>query len=158
MKSILLAWLALALPLAAQETTPTEAEVKEALRALDERWRDELHPSEDPLVVVGREQGDNDLRTRTPALARSDRVAAKVDEEDAYARALALYEGTALHAPPRNVSAGVEPIPDERSRKAVAREGGAATEDEGSSTSRWLPIFLGAALSLGLVLRHILRR
>lgn len=64
---------------------------------LNERNRERMHPG-DPLNLVGVEQQGNDVRSRTPALARSDRVAACVDADENYQRTLAMYEtGATFH-------------------------------------------------------------
>lgn len=137
----------LAGPLVAQEQAPVGHALSEARRELSERTRDELHPSDDPMVVVGHEQGDNDLRKRTPALARSDRVAATIDPEAAHERALALYsEGAKFHAAPiSRQSRPVEPEP----RQAVRTQASALAREE---LAPWwhsaLPVFLVASLVL----------
>ena len=42
--------------------------------------------------TTGVEQGDNDMRSRTPALANADRKQPQVDMQDLHARALAMYD------------------------------------------------------------------
>jgi hypothetical protein len=132
-----------ALPLAAQEPAPTNGE----LRALDERARDELHPGENPLEIVGREQAGNDLRARTPALAHSECVAAAVDPVAAYERALALYAGTTFHAPP---ATSAQPVSDAREPAEATRTRLAAPEPapEPASWCASLPAFLVGVLAL----------
>jgi hypothetical protein len=158
----LLAWWVLLLPVAAQEVQPSAGELRESLQALEERGRDELHPAEDPLVIVGREQGDNDLRSRTPALARSDRVAARVDPEEAYARALALYEGgETFHAPPRSVG-GEERDASARERAAARRKGAveasAPQEEESGGTWGRVGLILAGMVTLLVLYRRFAQR
>ena len=67
---------------------------------LRNRHRETLHPGE-PLRIVGLEQGDNDFRASTPALAHSDAAATQVDLDEIHRRRLAAYtEGSVFHAPP----------------------------------------------------------
>ena len=68
---------------------------------LDGVWRDrgELR-GEQPIELVGIEQGDNDFRSRTPALERSDRAIARVDEEALRERRLAILAGESFDASP----------------------------------------------------------
>lgn len=83
------------------ETAPAGAEKvrPEDEHTLQERNRSSMHPG-DPLTLVGREQGDNEVRSKTPALAKSDRAAALVDFDENYRRTLAMYEShTMFHAP-----------------------------------------------------------
>jgi hypothetical protein len=87
-----------------QPPTPEKSAGAEQVRAEDEhvlsgRNRSSMHPG-DPLSVVGREQSGNEVRSKTPALAKSDRVAALVDTEENYRRTLAMYESHAIfHTP-----------------------------------------------------------
>lgn len=63
------------------------------------RNRARMHPG-DPLVIVGIEQGDNDIRSRTPVLGQSDRAATFVNPDENYRRTLAMYdEGATFHEP-----------------------------------------------------------
>jgi hypothetical protein len=64
----------------------------------------------DPLVIVGLEQGRDDIRASTPVLEQSDRATAYVDQDDNYKRTLAMYEDrTTFHDP---LSSRVEIQPD----------------------------------------------
>lgn len=69
----------------------SKPELEEQKQNLRERNRSSLYPG-DPLVIVGIEQGDNDIRSRTPALLNSDRKSTRVNDDEAYRRKLALYE------------------------------------------------------------------
>jgi hypothetical protein len=63
------------------------------------RNRSRMHPG-DPLVIVGEEQGDNDLRSKTPVLAQSDRAVSYVNQDENRRRTLAMYEsGATFHDP-----------------------------------------------------------
>jgi hypothetical protein len=80
------------------------------LRARD---RDAMHPGQ-ALVIVGREQDGNELRSRTPALAQADRKNANVNTDDVYQRTLAMYEdGTVFHGPPAPVAVSEEAVETE---------------------------------------------
>lgn len=94
--------LALAVDVHAQQADPQPSEFdrRQIERVLAGRSRDTLHPSDDPLLIVGREQGDNDLRSGTPALQRSDRRVLTEDAEVARARRLAMYEEGATYTSP----------------------------------------------------------
>lgn len=145
-----------ALPLATQEPGPSGHQ----LRALEERARDELHPSEDPLVVVGREQAGNDLRARTPALARGKLVAAAIDPVAAYERALALYaEGATFHAPPATLDQPAGKPEKRRSRgtpQSAASQ--SVTAPSTADPSPWWRSSLPAFLTGVLVLLFFYRR
>ena len=64
-------------------------------QGLRENLRDEIHPDAQPLYLRGLELDGNDLRSRTPALAKHDGHATFVDEEELYLRALEIYGGGA---------------------------------------------------------------
>lgn len=155
----LLACLVLGGTSTAQELSRDEARVGEWLQAVEDHDRAELHPAEDPLVIVGREQGDNDLRARTPMLARGQRVPAQVDPEEAYERALALHEGTRFRSPPRGVGksdANETRTPADRKRSPATE---APAEGAGGSARwPWLTAMLAAALGLGFLFRRLLAR
>ncbi|MBL8859245.1 MAG: hypothetical protein JNL28_12110 [Planctomycetes bacterium] len=68
-----------------------------------------MHPGS-PLTIVGVEQGDNDIRSRTPALMNSDFKPASVNLDDAYQRKLQMYEtGARFGAPLAIASAASAP-------------------------------------------------
>lgn len=88
-----------------QKSAP--GELGDILRARD---RDAMHPGQ-ALVIIGREQDGNDLRSRTPALAQADHKNAIVNVDDVYQRTLAMYEdGTVFHGPPAPVAVAEEAI------------------------------------------------
>jgi hypothetical protein len=89
----------LGLPAAAQETEKPakpvhEPTLQESRDILQSRNRNVMHPG-DPLLLVGVDQGDNDMRARTPALENSNKVVLQVDQDEAYHRALAMYDSGA---------------------------------------------------------------
>ncbi len=106
MKLALLATLALfcGMPrVAAQESerrVPTRAELERVERLLAERERRALHPSPEPLELVGIAEGDNNFTTRTPALSGAAKGAVQVDPEEKYRRRLALYTERASFSQP----------------------------------------------------------
>ncbi|MEQ1893189.1 MAG: hypothetical protein ABL998_11640 [Planctomycetota bacterium] len=156
----LLAFLALLLAgsLSAQESAPVGPALGNARRTLSERGRDQLHPAADPLVVVGREQAGNDLRARTPALGRVERVAAVIDPIAAHERALALYEeGAKFHAPPKAVK---KTSPGERARTEPTPAKAATSPAllAGQQLPPWWRSLGPVALAAGLVLLLFYRR
>lgn len=70
------------------QPSPTEFEAQK--QNLRERNRAAMYPGV-ALEIVGLEEGDNDLRSRTPALLKSDRNSTILDPTDAYRRKLAMY-------------------------------------------------------------------
>jgi len=91
-------------------------------QVLTERNRETMHPG-GALEVVGVEQGDNEIRSRTPALERSDRAAAQVDVDELRERRLAMYQsGARFHsAPPSSGDSAGEPATnDARRTRTVA--------------------------------------
>lgn len=72
------------------------AEFEAQKDSLRERNRSAMHPG-DPLLIIGVEQGDNDIRSRSPALLQSDRAATRVDAEEAHERRLALFDSGGLN-------------------------------------------------------------
>ncbi|MSR60894.1 MAG: hypothetical protein EXS08_00410 [Planctomycetes bacterium] len=136
---------------AAQESDPLapgSAQLKRTEGVLHGRNRTALHHGE-ALTIVGLEQGDNDLRKSTPALARSNRVAALPDPEAAHARALALYEdGANFTSPPPRLRGSVTPEPSPAEPARARAEPQAAAE---ATPSKW-PWILGFAVLVGGVL------
>ncbi len=124
-----------------------------ALQVLRERNRETLHPG-DPLTIVGLEQGDNEFRSGTPALVNGAHAVALMDPEDAYNRALAMYEGGAVfHQPPAPFVAAEEASEVEVPKPAPVRvEAGKAVPGRVS-----LALLLAVGLLVGLALRRRLR-
>lgn len=81
---------------------PADRELASDVRsAVLERDREWIHPG-DQLRIVGLEQGDNDFRSRTPALLNGNLETAQIDQDTLYARKLALYEtGESFDRSPR---------------------------------------------------------
>lgn len=73
---------------------------EEALREkFEQRSREKLHPG-GALEIVGREQDDNQFRTRTPALVNAERETVYVDPQELRERKLAMYgERREFHEP-----------------------------------------------------------
>lgn len=121
---------------------------------LRERNREGMHPGI-PLDIVGLEQGDNDFRSRTPALAKSDKRTAQVDPEENYRRRLAAYSlGGAFNKPLHNALV----TPSDPARNPV-RNNGAPTPDPRATAPQPQPasdalrLVLGsAALFIGLAI------
>jgi hypothetical protein len=84
-----------------------EPSLQESRDILQSRNRTLMHPG-DPLLIVGVDQGDNDMRARTPALANSNKVVKQVDQGEAYQRALAMYESGATFKSPISQAADEE--------------------------------------------------
>ncbi len=75
----------------AQEVEDQHVRFPVYIRGVEIRMPSEMHTG--PIRLVGMEQGDNGFRHRTPALERSDRVAAEVDHTELYRRRIAMYAG-----------------------------------------------------------------
>lgn len=151
--------LILATGLGAQESRaqqPRELS-QEQWRLATDRNRETMRFGEDPLVVVGIEQGDNDFRSNTPALQNTTGAIAMVDTHEAYLRKLAMYEGgERFTAPPPTVSTSYSPrypapppvVSDSPSEPLPA-------VDEGSSPWSWiLPMGGFGALILWVLRRN----
>lgn len=136
-----------------QEEAPGPERVSEEVdRRLWSRGREILHTG-DPLDLVGREEGDNDFRRRTPALESSDREVQHVDRDELYRRRMAMYtEGKAFHTP-LPAASGWLPA----SRPPVASRVEPPTSDakptgESEGGSAWPIVLPGSLLLLILVL------
>jgi hypothetical protein len=129
---------------AVKPRAPTASEVDAAVRVHD---RARIHPG-DPLALVGVEQGDNNLRGRTPVLENSVRAPTLVDADEHYRRTLALYENRAhFNAPLALASPGAEhfsPSPN------APRPASAPPTDAAASTPS-LPWIAAAVLAFGLL-------
>lgn len=96
---------------AGEPDAPSQASVE---NVLIERNRSAIHPGS-PLSISGNEQGENDLRSRTPALQNVVQRAKEVDAGALHERALAAYGDRALFAAP---PAGVPKAPQTKPRGA----------------------------------------
>jgi hypothetical protein len=133
------------------------ADLQRAHALLRERNRETMNPAENPLVVVGREQCGNDLRARTPALQQTDgTLITLVDTEEAYRRALALYEERAsFHSP---LPAASLPRPARTSPASKSRHGRAAdTKPVIAAGWRWMTAVPSIALGM-LTVVYLSRR
>lgn len=161
-----LCWLALAcLPAiaTAQEDAGVRPEDAAALdRLLMDRNRETMRLGEHPLVVVGIEQGDNDFRASTPALARNVGEAVPIDTEDAYRRRMAMYTDGASYATPPEVhpSARSDDGRGDRSgdRSGAAPELAAAAAEAPTGTEpqhwSWILPLAGFFLLVGFVMHR----
>ncbi|MBI5432775.1 MAG: hypothetical protein HZA52_08100 [Planctomycetes bacterium] len=135
-----------------QDSPPTTAErgAKPAdVVLLRERNREALHPG-DPLRLVGREQDSNDLRGRTPALAKTDGAVVYVDQDEAYRRKLAMYADRARFTETLPVSPDGPPEGEEGAPAASpAPRKRAAPAPTPEPARSWAPLWIGAA-ALGL--------
>jgi hypothetical protein len=136
---------------AAQHNGLTPGAYESTLRA---RNRELMNPNE-PLKIVGMEQGSNHIRAQTPALDNAIRPPVQVDEKVNYRRTIAMYENGARFseplpevAPPGSVSA---------SRAALQAEDNEALDDPvaGDATAHVTSWFLGlgACAMLAFVIR-----
>lgn len=138
----------------ADSSAPTPAELARSAQGLRDTLRDEIHPDEQPLYLRGLELDGNDLRSRTPALAKNDARATFVDEEELYLRALEIHgEGVRFDsAPPvrgrsERSAAAVAPEP---ARPALIQPPAAPIQRSDS----WLPLgaLVGLLIGLGALL------
>jgi hypothetical protein len=117
---------------------------------LEARSRTYLHPDQ-PLRLRGLEIDGNDLRSRTPALTKSDKQVTLVDQDELYARTLAMYAGgggfdtppsTVGRRPRTEAAEEVEAVPALTPRKVA------------SDSASWVPlaVWAGLLLALGLLL------
>lgn len=123
---------------------PTSSEVDAAVRVHD---RARIHPG-DPLALVGVEQGDNDLRGRTPALANSARAPTLVDADEHYRRTLALYEKRAHFTAPLALAS---PLGEASSAPARAPRPASGPEPEAAASPPPLAWIAVAVLAFGLL-------
>ena len=121
---------------------------------LFQRDREAMHPGR-PLTLVGIEQGGNDFRARSPALAKCDRTVTRVATEESRRRLLSMYEqGTRFHEPPASF---YRPIPGPASRAdAAPREDESATLAAGDLMPACLALALFAPLGVWIRRRFAL--
>jgi hypothetical protein len=153
------AWAVASVAHAQDALPPTTAEMKPTAAdeaVLRERNREALHPG-DPLRLSGREENGNDLRSRTPALAHTDREIVYVDEDEAYRRKLAMYEEGArftVALPRAPDAANARPTDAPTAIPARARRTAAAPAPAPDATL-W-PLWVGmGALALALAFRAL---
>ena len=88
-----------------------------------------MHPDANPMVIVGREDGENGFRESVPVLAQGTLTPRSVDHDELYAARMALY---ASPATPREGSRGaspeaMQPKASTRSEQPEETEGGGHT-------------------------------
>lgn len=129
----------------------------EDLRGLSQTDRETIHPG-DPLEVIGIDQGDNNFRAVSPALAEGELAVTMVDPEELRARRLAMYSSQARYSTPPASSARrtgaslTRGLPDFVADRAVREVEDHSGDDEGSN----LPYWLGGVALIGalVVLRQ----
>lgn len=140
----------LALPAAARSQDSRDRDYAETEVEFDEmawdRDREILHEG-DPLKISGLEQGDNEIRSRTPALAKTDGRVAMVDTDELRERKLAMYEGRQRFHRPLALAGG-----DGAWRKPPEAAGPADPRDPAEAEDGGVSI----TLALGLVLLVLL--
>lgn len=133
------------------EAVPDEYELAGQRAIVRQRDRSAMHPG-NPLVLVGVEQGGNDLRSKTPALASVERNARPVDAEALHDEKLQLYAGSYGPLPAVSITRRatgkvvVEPPRDSAQDKPVR------------SSQASLRIFVAALLAVAVVGAWCLRR
>ncbi len=145
--------LSITLPVLAFEGKSKDREPSPASQqgVLKERDRGLMHPG-DPLKLIGIEQQGNDIRSRTPALARSDRFNASVDADENYRRTLAMYESGASFQTALGAGSGVDARRQAlRPGRGGAAGGGGRERTELVTHSAWPWVLaLGTALVIGV--------
>lgn len=146
----------------AQEPSDVSPEVMRGRSdsVLLERNRRAMHPS-DPLTIVGAEQRGHDIRSPTPALARSDRRAAKLDPEELHRRTIEVYEhGTSFVEPTAPLSKVIV-LEEGSAEEQKKRDEEAGRPDRkgifgwvlGAAAIAWISVRVG-----GFIFRRILAR
>lgn len=121
---------------------------KEERATLEERNRETMHPG-DPLKLVGVEQGDNDIRSRTPILKQMTTTGGAVDPQELYERTLALYSDRARFQKPLTSQVTmVAPIPRTSRYADPSKPDAEPTSGDGGvpSESSWPWFVVGGAL------------
>lgn len=130
----------------AQKPKPSDSDVSLARSqaVLKDRDREMMHPG-NPLTIVGAEQGGNDIRSRTPILARSDRIATLVDPDENYRRTIAMYEeGASFRSAPASAMPAESAAASRNGPRRSARPDAADPTGEGAvSGGREWPWVLG---------------
>lgn len=122
----------LATPAASARQGTRPAPQPDDTRVLFERDRATMHPG-DPLRVAGLEADGNDLRSRTPALAKAVRGSTERDPEVARERALAMFALRARFsaAPP------ARPAPDAAGREETGPSAAPARAKATARDTAW---------------------
>jgi hypothetical protein len=101
------------------------------------RNRSRMYPG-DPFVIVGIDQGDNDLRSKTPVLAQSDRASTFVNPDENYQRTVDMYEHGAKFTTPLLGRTQVKPyVPRPGTNPMPAPASDAAVSVTSSSSPWW---------------------
>lgn len=136
--------------------TPVErTRADEVLRG---RQKAPMHPADEPLRLVGIEEGDPTLRDGTPALARAAGSAALVDVEALRLRTIAMVsERQTFHQAPK--SSGERTTTSETQRRAAQSKKHASlsekvTSSSSASTWTWIGALVGATLLAFLAVRR----
>jgi hypothetical protein len=136
---------------APQHTGVAPGAYESTLRA---RNRELMNPNE-PLKIVGMEQGSNHIRAKAPALDNAIRPPVQVDEKVNYRRTIAMYEnGARFYEPlpeatqPGSVSATRAALQAEDNEELNDPTGGDAT----AHVTSWF-LGLGACAALAFVIR-----
>lgn len=120
----------------------SKAELNAQKENLRDRNRGSMHPG-DPLLIVGIEQGDNEIRSRTPALVGAERPKVIVDDDAAYKRKLALFESGGHTMQPTTITRPTPPP-----ARAIREVPGTAVEDAPAKKSPLLALIVGGVTSI----------
>ena len=132
----------------AQQSPPHAEHAGELEELKWERDKELMHTQSPALALGGLEQGDNDMRGRTPALQNSDRAVALLDPEENYRRRLALYDqGATFASAPRVVASAVVRTPAAHPARSAGPQSSAAFESEARP-----PSFVALGLPTGIVM------
>jgi hypothetical protein len=122
---------------------------------LRERNRSAMHPG-DPLKIVGLEQGGNDIRAGTPALANSDRAVALVRTDVNYQRTLAMYADGATFNQPLPLSSPPPTRMESTTANGSSRSHASSSVPSDATASDW-PWVIGLGL-VALVMLWLQKR
>ncbi|MBK7642579.1 MAG: hypothetical protein IPJ19_05940 [Planctomycetes bacterium] len=127
---------------------------------LPERTRPAMHPGE-PLTISGLEEKGNELRARTPGLARGEHEPLQVDPDASYRRALAMYgDGAQFHSPLPlpGAQAAPEPVlaPEPAPAPVASEPAQPAVQQPDPDAKRW-SVFAGLLVSALLIVWFFVR-